>query len=136
LNLLHSLGMGHHLGNSALSLVDFLGLLDLIGQLLLHKPSSQSWGGASIVRISALSLVDFLGLPDLIGLLLLPEPTSQFWGGTSKQLCSLIFWLIFWVCLISVLADAAIISCLDVIRVCFNAAVRTLFAAGVDKLLR
>jgi hypothetical protein len=46
MDLLYSLGV-RHLWHSALLLVDFLGLLDLIGLLLLPEPSSQSWGGAS-----------------------------------------------------------------------------------------
>ncbi len=79
-----------NLGNSALSLVDFLGMLDLKGLLLPPEPSSQSWGGHHLGH-SALSLVDFLGLLDLNGLLLIPEPSSQSWDGTSsRELCPLI----------------------------------------------
>jgi hypothetical protein len=69
-------------------LVDFLGLLDLIG-LLLHLNLLNSLGVGNLGN-SALSLVDFLGLLDLIGLLL-PELSSQSWGGTSsREICPFI----------------------------------------------
>jgi hypothetical protein len=47
MDLLYSLGV-RHLWHSALLLVDFLGLLDLLGLLLQVGPSLQSWGEASV----------------------------------------------------------------------------------------